>query len=239
MDEKRWSIYIDVEGFAATYSRDPSKALLALGGLMGALFHVGSRVFSHSPDRLFIHQFGDGFVVVSNFPEANPERPLALCIAVMRHLLARGIATKAAISAGDFSDVFSCYPKEVQELAEDHHYLPMGEGLMTIIPVMGSALISPYKMAGQRSGAVLLFDPVPFCGVPAAVKFTSTAPIVVDWIHTDLPLARQICEIAGLTWIDSVSAANHLRKYVDGASCLPESWVSSTLNSVGLGDAVL
>jgi hypothetical protein len=126
---KRWSIYIDVEGFGVMYRCDQRQALAALSGLMDALFQIASRVFSISPDRLFIHQFGDGFVVVSDLPETQPERPLAITIAVMRHLLAKGVATKAAVSAGDFSDVFDCYPPDVRAAAKDRRHVEIGDGL--------------------------------------------------------------------------------------------------------------
>ena len=235
---ERWSIYIDVEGFGVIYKRDKGRALAALGGLMDALFRVGSTAFSVSPDRLFIHQFGDGFLVVSDFPEPKPERPLALAIAIMRHLLVTGVATKAAVSAGDFSDVFDCYPPDVQAAAVDHRHVRIGEGLMTIIPVMGSALISPYKLAAKRSGAVLLLDTVPFSSVPAGVKLTSTAPVVVDWIHSDFPLVNKICEEANLAKVDATSAARHLRQYINGNRDLSKNWVSSTLDSVGLATAI-
>ena len=113
MMSDRWSIWIDVEGFSNRYINDSSQAILYLSELMASLYRIGIHVFSESPDRLFIHQFGDGFIVVSDFPEREPTRPLAICIAIMRHLLKRGVATKAAIAAGDWGDISSCYPDEV------------------------------------------------------------------------------------------------------------------------------
>jgi hypothetical protein len=105
---------------------------------------------------------------------------------------------------------------------------------MTVIPVMGSALISPYKVAAKRSGAVLLLDPVPFSAVPPGVKLSSTAPLVVDWVHSDFPLVNKICEGAGLIKVGPESAAHHLRQYIHGNCGLSKKWVSSTLKSVGL-----
>ena len=100
MDDNRWSIWVDVEGFAAIYQKDEGRAMRGLGDLMEVLYRVGSSIFSQTPDRLFVHHFGDGFVVVSDFAEDAPDRPIALAIAMTRHLLLRGMIVKCAISSG-------------------------------------------------------------------------------------------------------------------------------------------
>jgi hypothetical protein len=71
----RWSIYIDVKGFSEIYRLRQGRAIQALGELMEALFIIASKKFPTAPERLLIHQFGDGFVVVSDFMEPNPQRP--------------------------------------------------------------------------------------------------------------------------------------------------------------------
>ena len=83
----RWSIWIDVEGFAPRYNENSCQAILFLNELMASLYRIGTHVFSEPPDRLFIHQFGDGFIIVSDFPEKEPTRPINICMAIMRHLL--------------------------------------------------------------------------------------------------------------------------------------------------------
>jgi hypothetical protein len=129
MMNNRWSIWIDVEGFSNRYKEDSSQAIVSLNELMSSLYRIGVHIFSESPDRLFIHQFGDGFIVVSDFPEREPTRPIEICIAIMRHLLKRGVATKAAISAGDWGDISSCYPEEVSSVTQDRRFLRIGEGI--------------------------------------------------------------------------------------------------------------
>ena len=105
---------------------------------------------------------------------------------------------------------------------------------MSIIPVMGSALISPYKLASQRSGALLLLDVSVFGAVPAGVKATSATPAVVDWIHSDLLLVHEICEKAGLKDVDGTRAEQRLREYITANPGLPENWIRSTFAFVGL-----
>jgi hypothetical protein len=99
---------VDIEGLSDLYRRHESCAIHFLGALMETLYYVASRAFCGDDERLFIHQFGDGFVVVSDFPKDSPKRPVAISMAVMRHLLCRGTASKASIPGGKFEDIGSC-----------------------------------------------------------------------------------------------------------------------------------
>lgn len=110
MSDTRWGIYIDIEGFGSRY--DPTmKALLPLNALMEGIFNIGSKKYNDDVTRLFAHQFGDGFVIVSCFEENSLDRPAAIAIALMRHVLVGGGLAKASISEGGFSDIKGCYPR--------------------------------------------------------------------------------------------------------------------------------
>ena len=236
----RWSIYIDVEGFSEIYRLRQRRAIQALSDLMEALFLVASKKFPRALERLFIHQFGDGFVIVSDFIEPNPQRPIAICLAVMRHLIGRGMATKAAISGGDFADISSCYPDTVLAVSQDRRYVNVGEGVMTIIPIMGMALIAPHKLANRRSGALLLLDPIIFASLPMGVIGQPGSPIVIDWVHSVFPLVGEIAETAGFVTADASVAEAHLRRYIDeNQSTLRADWITSTLSSVGMAGSLL
>lgn len=231
----RWSIYIDVEGFSEIYRLRQGRAIQTLGELMEALFLIASKKFPAAPERLFIHQFGDGFVVVSDFMEPNPQRPIAICIAVMRHLISRGVATKAAISGGDFSDKSSGYPETVLAASRDRRHVNIGEGVMTIIPVMGMALIAPYNLAKRRRGAVLLLDSTIFVSLPIGIIAKPGSPAVIDWVHSDSPLVAEVAKTAELITPDASDTEAHLRSYIDNnRSTLGADWVSATLDSVGM-----
>ena len=54
--ENRWSIWIDVEGFASLFKLNSGSAIRHLNYLMESLYKIGIHVFGRSPDRLFIHQ---------------------------------------------------------------------------------------------------------------------------------------------------------------------------------------
>jgi hypothetical protein len=111
----------------------------------------------------------------------------------------------------------------------------IGEGVMTIIPVMGMALIAPYKLANRRSGAVLLLDPTVFVSLPIGIIAKPGSPAVIDWVHSDFPLAAEVAKIAELVTPDARATEAYLRSYIENnRSTLGADWVSATLDSVGM-----
>jgi hypothetical protein len=239
----RWGLYIDVEGFSNIYDENKHRAVCALNELMETLYKIGCSGFSKVRGRTFMHQFGDGFVVVSEFPE-TPETPLSICLGIMRHFIARGVATKAGMSAGGFHDVFSEYPVTIQKVAEDHRYVPLGDnsdnGLMTIIPVMGSALTRAHRLLGRRRGAVLLLDTAAFRKLPSGIIARGKSPAVIDWVHSDFPLVRELCNSCEMEYVESSRAEMCLRSYLeDNRKSLSEEWVRSTMDSVALVEDAL
>lgn len=67
---ERWSIYIDIEGFSALYGQE-NQVLQALGVLAEGILFIGRECYPKTPDRLFAHQTGDGFIIVSKFGAEN------------------------------------------------------------------------------------------------------------------------------------------------------------------------
>lgn len=156
----RWSIYIDIEGFGSTYDNN-SRALISLGALMEGIYLIGTRCFPESPDRLFAHQIGDGFVIVSEFGSKSLDRPLSIATLLLRRVLTHGGICKAAISEGDFADVKGCYPKSIRDNSNGDGILSLGHGLMTIFPVMGTALINSHRIhQSAPSGSLLVIDKI-------------------------------------------------------------------------------
>lgn len=128
---QRWCIYIDILGFSKVWECDEYKALNSLGELMRAICQIGKKVYPNEGERLFVHQMGDGFAIVSDFGEATLERPIAVAIALMRHVASTGMFATAAIAEGEFSDITGCYPREVTD-DRDGDAVNLGEGLMTL-----------------------------------------------------------------------------------------------------------
>ncbi len=192
---ERWVIYIDLEGFSALWDEE-SQILWSFGELMRAIFRVGNLCYPHRPHRLFAHQFGDGFLIASEFHEESLTRCATIAIALMRHVAATGRLASAAISEGNFADIKGCYPTEVLDHRSSDHRVDMGEGLMTIIPGMGTALIRPYQIAKNVKGPLLLIDKsksdrlggdIPRTPIPGTSSLMS-----IDWVHADSRLLTDI-----------------------------------------------
>lgn len=138
--DKRWSIYIDIEGFGALYEKEDT-VWRALRELMEGIYLIGTNYCPETPGRIWAHQSGDGFIIVSEFEDSSLEKPTAIAIALLRHVASIGRFAKATISEGTFSDITACYPKIIQNAPRHGDAVCMGGGLMTIYPVMGTALI--------------------------------------------------------------------------------------------------
>jgi len=136
-------------------------------------------VLSRDPHRMFAHQLGDGFVIVGEFGWPSLEQPLTVAVALLRAVLASHGMAKAAISEGRFADVVGCYPLRIQEIYAKSYggAIPMGGGVMTILPVMGTALINSYKLLHSEatpSGALLLVQAAAADRVPPGRAQKST-----------------------------------------------------------------
>lgn len=64
-DRYSLGINIDIEGFGLRYDQS-MQALPPLNALMEGIFQIGSNKYNDDLTRLFAHQFGDGFVIVSS-----------------------------------------------------------------------------------------------------------------------------------------------------------------------------
>lgn len=68
----RWSLFVDIEGFSKFYPEQMSQALHPFCDMMEGIYSIGSAVCPDTPHRLFAHQLGDGFIIVSEFAERSP-----------------------------------------------------------------------------------------------------------------------------------------------------------------------
>ena len=123
------------------------------------------------------------------------------------------------------------------QASKDRRHVAIGGSVMTILPLMGSALINAHKLASQRPGSVLLIDYSAFAAIPEGVLFQTCQPGVIDWIHSDLSMVEEICSMAGLEYMEPESSANKLQEYIKkNRADLSEKWISSTPNSLGMPD---
>lgn len=202
----RWALFVDVEGFSKIYSESTMAGLLPLRGLMEGIYHIGIQVCPNTPHRLFAHQLGDAFIIVSEFRERCPELPLAIGVFLLRCVLLSGGMGSCGISQGHFGDIRSCYPDIVRSRLTDSGTVPLGSGSMHVLPVMGTALINAYRLSKREEGAILLLDSNLAHCLPSGVIVTKTTDQynAVDWIHTATP---EIAEIGVKTGIEHPQVA--------------------------------
>ena len=197
----RWSIYIDIEGFSHQYEETDS-ALWALSELMRGIYLIGSRASFGDSGRIFAHQTGDGFIIVSEFASESFEIPIAIAVALMRHVAVSGRFAKATIAEGKFSDVAGCYPEEVRKVQDAGGRVPLGGGLMTVFPVMGTAMINAVNVAkASPSGALLTIHKEHRNRIPAdcIVHTVEKASVLtIDWVHTEMGAISDIQSSSGI-----------------------------------------
>jgi len=227
---QRWAIYIDIEGFSVLYDRE-TVVLEALCDLMEGIYLIGERCYPESPDRLFAHQTGDGFVIVSEFGASSLEVPVAISIALLRHVAARGRFAKASIAEGEFADIFGCYPRRIRDACTGDATIRLGGGLMTLFPVMGTALINAFgiaKRAPSGSLLVLVAQNQRRLPVECIVQQVNGQDIVsVDWVHSEVPLVGRLQQQAGLRSPTADQVGEAFFRY-SAEQRPPQRWVDGT-----------
>ncbi len=227
----RWSIYIDIEGFSALWERE-NQVLRSLGELMRAIFRLGRLCYPRVPDRLFAHQFGDGFVVVSDFHEESLERCATVAVALMRHVAASGRLARGAIAEGELSDIQGCYPKEVLDsLDERNRTVSLDMGLMTINPVMGTALIRAVrvdKVAPRGPLLTIELSKNPRLGPSVPLRLiTGTGLSSIDWVHMNSDLLSSLQHKASLNSPSPADLEVMLADYCREHHDVPDEWRAS------------
>jgi hypothetical protein len=232
----RWAINIDLEGFGHLYDKE-DLVLLSLCELMEGIYRIGVQCYPESPDRIFAHQLGDGFIIVSDFPEDSFERPVAIALSLLRHVAHSGRYAKATISEGEFADIFSCYPSSITNAAGFDKRVRLGHGIMTLFPVMGTALIRAISVAKKcPSGPLLALASENRKRIPEGLvvhEITSQDIIVVDWIHSENELSKNISSKSKLKWPDAPTISEQLKDYCQKQS-VKEEWEKSVNNFLGV-----
>lgn len=202
---QRWCIYIDILGFSELWEREHIKALGSLRELMCAIYRIGTRVYPQEVERLFVHQMGDGFAIVSDFGEPSLERPIAIAIALMRCVASTRTLAAAAIAEGELADITGCYPQEVTNGTDDAHVVMLGAGVMTLSSVMGTAFIRAYRLNNDAPPGPFLTvsechrDRVPASLPVRATKSRKGAQVLsIDWVRAKTTLLTDIQGTADL-----------------------------------------
>ena len=207
----RWSIFIDIEGFSYFSESDIYRSFQVL---LETIYPIGKNVFPDLPNRLFVHQIGgDGLLIVSELPEKDLSRPISIAVILLRALAHNGFLGKVGISIGDFADISSCWPnfyklvdnnisKIENELgifhrSYDRKTISLGEGFLTLFPVMGSCLINSYKTKDNGpKGPNLIIGSKLKNKIPSSshTKENKNGFILINWLSENSNLINEITE---------------------------------------------
>jgi len=152
---KHWALWIDIEGFSA--KNKEQLYIPPLRNLADDLYKIGSLVYPQCKDCLYIYQFVDAFLIRPNFPEDNIEKPIAIATVLMRLGILRKYTTKSALSIGELSDIAACYSEEIFK-KQQNGCISLGNGLMTLTPIMGTAIVKAHSLSENESGPLLIVD---------------------------------------------------------------------------------
>jgi hypothetical protein len=238
---ERWALHIDLEGFSTLWEQE-AQILLSLGELMRAIFRLGVYCYPDPPCRLFAHQMGDAFLVVSEYGEKTFDRAITIAVALMRHVACSHRLTKSIIAEGDLADIVGCYPVEVMAERAEDNTVRLGRGLMTLSSIMGTALIRPVNLdKASPRGPLLLLDAsfqnrissiIPICRLPAigGREFLS-----VDWVQMDTNLLRHVQNASDLQAPTTDYLVHLLCKYcVEYRSSLNPEWIGNVRDFLGI-----
>jgi hypothetical protein len=229
--ENRWAILIDIEGFSALYPSGDA-ALWALRQLMVGIHRIGDRKYTKAGERLFAHQLGDGFLIASDFHEEYLDRPINLAIVLMRFITNFKIYSRSTIAEGGLSGITGCYDKEVMDrcVKNSSSTAVMGEGLMTIFPVMGTALINSIRLdkAGPKGPLLLLDKSIEsrIKGPLRVIEVPYSNLISVDWINSENEIIHDISNSSDLDISDPITQRIRLDKYCEYQP-VPKAWLES------------
>ena len=254
-ESHRWAIYIDILGFSYLWDDEERQALHPLNDdgmwqalhplneLMLAIYRIGTKVYPDQGQRLFAHQMGDGFAIVSDSSsESSFERPIAIAIALMRCVASTGKFASAAIAEGDFADTMGCYPQEVREGRDcsDHDVIKLGHGRMTLFSVMGTAFIRAYRLHKKGpSGPFLTVAKRHQPHIPESlpvrtVKEVQGELLSIDWIQADMPTLTCIQEQACLERPKPDKLLQAIKDYCVRYPKMADQWGSQLCDLLGV-----
>ena len=223
---QRWALYIDIEGFGAKWNDDTMSAFRGINALMQGIYWIGDRHYRDPPNRLFAYQFGDGFLIASEFHEASLDRAILVGVALLRHLLANGETAKCSVAEGGLSDVQGCYPKEIRSQLTRQN-IQLGRGVMTVTPVMGSALVRAASMQKKAPPGPLMVVSIKNrdrVGTDLSLTKATGEVAAVNWLLGDFPGLIELQTATGFAHHTEAERESQLRNYIGANKCLSGDW---------------
>jgi len=241
---RRWGLYVDIEGFSAMYGTSQRgqthavQALAALASLVEGVHRLITRPPKGFPS-IGAHQMGDGFIIVSHCCDEPPIQPVALAVALMRHVLQRGFLCKAGISVGDFHDIGGCYRSGTGEALGNNLVIRHQSNVMTLYPVIGSALINAFKIQGREPrGPLLLVDrdflseqiasSLGLLTMRVSPRVLDVDVLAVNWLRTPAGPIRPALESLGLANTSPLALSRRLQEKIQSvARVVGDDWLQN------------
>ncbi|NJO21153.1 MAG: hypothetical protein HC838_15475, partial [Spirulinaceae cyanobacterium RM2_2_10] len=216
-EPKPWALYLDIEGFGKRWNETNMRPFRGIGALMEGIFKIGAK--SDDSDRLFAHQFGDAFLVVSDFHEENLDRAVLIGVALMRQVLLEGETVKCSLDEGNLSDIANCFPKCIREQynKSETGSISMGSGQMTITAVMGSALIQTSSVQKKAKGPLFLLRKELRGRISESFQLRDVKGaelLSLNWIKGDPPGLAELERKVGLRSLNERCRVKLLKRYV-------------------------
>ncbi len=238
---RRWCIYIDILGFSNVWESENEKVLHSLRELVRAIYRIGKNVYPNNGERLFAHQCGDGFAILSDFGEASLNRPITIAIALMRHVASTGMFAAATVAEGELADIRGCYPEEVTADSRDDGAVILGDGLMTLFSVMGTAFIRSYRLQSQApSGPFLMVSECNKERIPADLRVRATKScndvgvVSIDWVNAETQILTTVQNKADLYIHTQEALVQKIRDYYEQNESIQEKWADNLSKLLGI-----
>lgn len=225
---ERTAMFIDIQGFAVLYGGERD-SLWGLSELMRGVYLLGTEANSLGISRLFAHHIGDGFVLVDDGGAANVTRLVSTAVALHQFTLIRaGHFCASAIERGEMADVMGCYPEEVRNARSKHGALPLGDGLMTVFPVMGTAIIKTAKLQTKAHAAAILLPGGQAAGLEQGIRTRSEGDnLFVDWVGSMSPTIEMARRILGIDQVTPTQLTEAIDVSILRNKCKPD-WAART-----------
>jgi hypothetical protein len=225
---QRTAMFIDIQGFGKLY-RSEADSLWGLADLMEGVYRLGQESTRLGISRLFAHHIGDGFVLIDDGGVANASRLAAAAVALHQFTLVRSLHFCAsAVAEGEMADVLHCYPKMVLDARADDGVVRLGEGLMTLFPVMGTAIINTNRMLKEAHGSVILVSPEQKPKLEAGLHcIEEDHKLFVNWITSASPTISLARQILGIDAISIDELRSRFQAAIERNAC-PSEWVTRT-----------
>jgi hypothetical protein len=224
---RRLAVYLDIEGFSAIYRTSEARGYESLRRLMLGVYEIYSRFTGKPADRLFAHQFSDGFLLLQDDWRPSIDRGLAGAIGLLRYLLNWGFVGRAGMATGGFSDI-STLIDAVKKEANAHNPDRDPEGVMTTANVMGDALINAYNVqANDFSGPLLFVQPDlrgRINGDQVHFLQDDRRVVAVDWLRSSLAESGEVQTILDIEHATTPFLCDCLLRYIASHTQLSRTW---------------